>query len=153
MNNFKFIGGIIFMRIVIDTNIWISAIVTEGRISKWLDNVCQNKDIIIILSTSILAEIKATLQNNNRNRIKKKKRRCFTEEHRKKFEAILKKTTFEIIETKPINALDIYIRDEDDIHIIETAIEGHADVIVSGDKDFEEVKTSLFKIMKPSEFC
>lgn len=37
------------MRIVIDTNIWISAIATEGRINKWLNNICQNKDIIIIL--------------------------------------------------------------------------------------------------------
>lgn len=140
------------MRIVIDTNIWISAIATEGRINKWLNNICQNKDIIIILSTSILAEIKATLQNDNRNRRKKKKRKCFTEEHRKKFEAILNKATFEIIESKPIEGLDIYIRDEDDIHVIETAINGKADILVSGDKDFEEVKTSLFKIMKPSEF-
>lgn len=97
------------MRIVIDTNIWISAIATEGRISKWLNNICQNKDIIIILSTSILAEIKATLKNDNRNRRKKKKRKCFTEEHRKKFEAILNKATFEIIESKPIEGLDIFI--------------------------------------------
>lgn len=141
------------MRIVIDTNIWISAVATEGKISKWLDNVCQKKDIIIILSTSILAEIKATLRNENRNRRKKKKRRCFTEEHIKKFEVILNKTTFEIIESKPIEGLDIYIRDEDDIHIIETAITRKADILISGDKDFEEVKTSLFKIMKPSEFC
>lgn len=140
------------MRIVIDTNIWISAIATEGRISKWLNSICQNKDIVIILSTSILAEIKATLQNNNRNRRKKKKRKCFTEEHRKKFEAILNKATFEIIESKPIEGLDIYIRDEYDIHVIETAINGKADILISGDKDFEEVKTSLFKIMKPSEF-
>ena len=140
------------MRIVIDTNIWISAIATEGRISKWLNNICQNKDIIIVLSTSILAEIKATLKNDNRNRRKKKKRKCFTEEHRKKFEAILNKATFEIIESKPIEGLDIYIRDEDDIHVIETAINGKADILISGDKDFEEVKTSLFKIMKPSEF-
>lgn len=140
------------MRIAIDTNIWISAIVTEGRINKWLNNICQNKEIIIILSTSILAEIKATLKNDNRNRRKKKKRKCFTEEHRKKFEAILNKATFEIIESKPIEGLDIYIRDEDDIHVIETAINGKADILVSGDKDFEEVKTSLFKIMKPSEF-
>ena len=140
------------MRIVIDTNIWISAIATEGRISKWLNSICQNKDIVIILSTSILAEIKATLQNNNRNRRKNKKRKCFTEEHRKKFEAILNKATFEIIESKPIEGLDIYIRDEDDIHVIETAINGKADILISGDKDFEEVKTSFFKIMKPSEF-
>ena len=140
------------MRIVIDTNIWISAIATEGRISKWLNNICQNKDIIIILSTSILAEIKATLKNDNRNRRTKKTRKCFTEEHRKKFETILNKATFEIIESKPIEGLDIYIRDEDDIHVIETAINGKADILISGDKDFEEVKTSLFKIMKPSEF-
>lgn len=128
------------MRIVIDTNIWISAIATEGRISKWLNNICQNKDIIIILSTSILAEIKDTLKNDNRNRRKKKKWKCFTEEHRKKFEEILNKATFEIIESKPIEGLDIYIRDEDDIHVIETAINGKADILISGDKDFEEVK-------------
>ena len=58
----------------------------------------------------------------------------------------------EIIESKPIEGMDIYIRDEDDTHVIETAINGKADILVSGDKDFEEVKTSLFKIMKPSEF-
>ena len=45
------------MRIVIDTSIWISAIATEGRINKCLNNICQDKDIVIILSTSILAEI------------------------------------------------------------------------------------------------
>ncbi len=140
------------MRIVIDTNIWISAIITEGRISKWLKDVCENKDIIIILSTSILSEIKAVLQNDNRNRRKKKKRKCFTEEHIKKFEELLNKATFEIVESKSIDGLDIYIRDEDDIHIIEAAIIGKADVLISGDKDFEEVQSSLFKIMKPSEF-
>lgn len=140
------------MRIVIDTNIWISAIITEGRISKWLKDVCENKDIIIILSTSILSEIKAVLQNDNRNRRKKKKRKCFTEEHIKKFEELLNKVTFEIVESKSIDGLDIYIRDEDDIHIIEAAIIGKADVLISGDKDFEEVQSSLFKIMKPSEF-
>ena len=140
------------MRIVLDTNIWISAVVTEGRISEWLNNICQNKDIVILLSTSISAEIKATLQNDNKNRRKRKKRKYFTEEHRKKFEEILNKATFEIIESKPIEGLDICIRDEDDIHVIETAINGKADILFSGDKDFEEVKTSLFKIRKPSEF-
>lgn len=140
------------MRIVIDTNIWISAIITEGRISEWLKEVCENKDIIIILSTSILAEIEAVLKNNNRNRRKNKKRKCFTEEHSRKFQELLKKATFEIIESKPIEGLDIDIRDEDDVHIIETAINGKADILVSGDKDFEEVQTTLFKIIKPSEF-
>ena len=139
------------MRIVMDTNIWISAIISEGSISKWLDNVCQNKDNVIVLSTSILAEINDTLQNNNRNRRRRKKRRCFTEEHRKKFETILGKARIEIIEYKHIEGLDIYIRDEDDIHIIETSILGKADVLVTGDKDFEEVETSLFQIIKPSE--
>ena len=54
------------MRIVIDTNIWISAVVTEGKISEWLENVC-NSENIIILSKSLLDEIRTTLQNNNRN--------------------------------------------------------------------------------------
>lgn len=139
------------MRIVIDTNIWISAVVTEGRISEWLENVC-NSENIIILSKSLLDEIRTTLQNNNRNRIKKKKRRCFTEEHLKKFEKLLSNAKIEIIESKPINGLDIYIRDENDIHVIETAINGKADFLISGDKDFEDVKTTFFKILKPSEF-
>ena len=139
------------MRIVIDTNIWISAVVTEGRISEWLENVC-NSENIIILSKSLLDEIRTTLQNNNRNRIKKKKRRCFTEKHLKKFEKLLSNAKIEIIESKPISGLDIYIRDENDIHVIETAINGKADFLISGDKDFEDVKTTFFKILKPSEF-
>lgn len=139
------------MRIVIDTNIWISAVVTEGKISEWLENVC-NSENIIILSKSLLDEIRTTLQNNNRNWIKKKKRRCFTEEHLEKFEKLLSNAKIEIIESKPIKKLDIYIRDENDIHVIETAINGEADFLITGDEDFEDVKTTFFKILKPSEF-
>ena len=141
------------MRIVLDTNIWISAVISEnGRMKQLIDKISRNNENVIIVSSSILDEITKTLNNNNRNRKNRKKRKIFTEEHRVRFNKLLQIARVEFIESKQIESLDIYISDPNDRHVIETAINGNANVIITGDSDFEDVKTNLFKVIRPSEF-
>lgn len=141
------------MRIVLDTNIWISAVISEnGRMKQLIDKISRNNENVIIVSSSILDEITKTLNNNNRNRKNRKKRKTFTEVHRVRFNKLLQIARVEFIESKQIESLDIYISDPNDRHVIETAINGNADVIITGDSDFADVKTNLFKVIRPSEF-
>jgi predicted nucleic acid-binding protein len=44
------------------------------------------------------------------------------------------------------------IRDKDDILLLASAIETNADIFITGDKDFDEIKIIKPKIMKPREY-
>jgi putative PIN family toxin of toxin-antitoxin system len=44
------------------------------------------------------------------------------------------------------------IRDNDDVPILANAIESNADILISGDKDFDEVVIDKPKIMKPRNY-
>jgi predicted nucleic acid-binding protein len=44
------------------------------------------------------------------------------------------------------------IRDKDDIPLLASAIEADADVFITGDKDFDDIKIARPKIMKPKDY-
>lgn len=58
----------------------------------------------------------------------------------------------EEVENNPATKVDMYIRDLADVPVLEGAIIGKVDVLITLDKDFEDVETSLFEIKRPSEF-
>jgi predicted nucleic acid-binding protein len=44
------------------------------------------------------------------------------------------------------------VRDPKDIPVLAFAIEGQADIFLTGDKDFEDIKLDKPRIMTPKEF-
>jgi len=69
----------------------------------------------------------------------------------KKIENILSELSYELVENIT-SKKQFKITDPKDIPGITGAINGRVDVLITRDKDFEEVRISNLKIIKPSEY-
>jgi len=107
------------MRVVLDTNIYISAIVFGGVCENLLDRL-RLKRVEVLISAFILQEVKEVLE---------KKFKWKNEDVRLAIYDIEKRTTF--IETK--SKVNIIKKKKDDNHILECALDGRADLIITGD--------------------
>lgn len=126
------------VKVVLDTNILISAISFGGKPKEVLDLVLEEK---ITASTSpiLMAE--------------------FREVYRKKFPLLEEdfeltiKNIEDIFETtQPKETLDI-LKDEDDNRVLEAAVEGQCQYIITGDKDLLDLKSFQgIKILTPDQF-
>lgn len=108
------------LKVVLDTNILISALIYGGK-PEQIYNLVLEKQIIAITSNILIAELLENL-------IKK-----FNFEQRRieQLERVIKKH-FIVVHPKKIIRI---VRDEDDNRVLEAAIEGNCGVIVTGDKD------------------
>lgn len=127
------------MRIVIDSNVWISALVFGGNPRKILEKTVTD-GWIIIMSEEILTEIR---------RILDKKFPDFVDDF-EAFYAILLPRMMVV----PLGRIRVNVsRDEDDNRIVETAMIGKAPYIISGDKDLLVIETyEGIRIMTPTDF-
>ena len=109
------------MRIVIDSNVWISALVFGGNPRKLLETIVRNGHEVVV-SEEIFTETR---------RILHKKFPDFIEDFKDLIE-VLKPFTH----TVKLGSVTVKIsRDSADDFILETAIIGNTKYIVSGDKD------------------
>jgi len=128
------------VRVVFDTNIYISAILTPGKAREVLE-LARKREIQLLISEAILAEIERIL------RIKIQ---------RSDFEIALILKGIRSISTfvSPFLKLSIIKEDEPDNRILECALEGKAQYIISGDKrhllPLKEFRG--IKILNPTEF-
>lgn len=108
------------MRVVIDTNVFVSALHFGGVLAAIFDLLRQGA-FQLYLSPPIVAEIREVLAE----------RFAWTEDELAAFlSPILAEATF-VWPSSVVSVCD----DEDDNRILECALEAHADVIVTGDKD------------------
>lgn len=114
------------VKVVLDTNILISAIAFGGKPKNVLDLVLEEK-IIAITSPILLAEFKE---------IYRKKFPLLEED----FELTIKNIEEIFWILQPTKTLDL-LRDNDDNRVLEAALEGKCDYIVTGDKDLLELKS------------
>jgi len=127
------------MRIMVDANIIISAgLFPESIIGKILKHITQNEKLVICKYT--LDELTNVFQKKFPDRIEYLNR--FTKELNYEFIDI------EIKDYKKYPK----IRDIDDLPLLASAIESKVNILVTGDKDFEEMKIENIKIMKPREY-
>ena len=128
------------IRVVVDTNIFVSAILFGGDCEKIL-NLAEENRIKLITSPDILKELKEVLQ--------------------KKFKFDKKISEMTISTIKEISLVVypkrklIVIKEMDaDNRILECAIEGKADYIISGDKQhiLPLKKFQKIRILSPSQF-
>ena len=127
-------------KIVPDTNVLISAVISNGYEFELL-KLAKLEKLHLIISYEILWEFEEV--------IKRPKFGFSPEQILNAIEQI--KSISEIIETSI--KLDIVKRDPDDNKVIETALEGKADYIISGDKDLLDLKEhNSIKIINAREF-
>lgn len=127
------------MQIMIDTNIIISALFfRKGRVSALLKSVMDAHSICI--ASHSLDEMQRVVA--------------------RKFPAevnivddFLNELTYELLRTPAILPELPDIRDLDDRPILATAIHWDVDILLTGDKDFEDVVIDRPKIMTPTQFA
>lgn len=115
------------MRIVLDTNVVLSALLWRGTPYLLLDAIRQQPNIQLCSSAALLEELADVL----------------TRPSASKRLTIIGKTAREVladyVETidlaEPVAVPRVVPTDADDDHVIATAIAAHADLIVSGDSD------------------
>ena len=130
------------MKVVLDTNIWLSAIVWRGEATKIIE-AGLNKKIKIIISQEILSEIIYVLSQA--------KFKDFID--KEKIEDLIKVilSIAELIETK--TRVDIIKEDPKDNIILEAAVDGKVDFIVSYDKHLRNMlQYNKIKIIIPTDF-
>lgn len=127
------------MKIMLDSNILISAFVFNSKVMNELIRKLSEEHEIVIVSYCI-DEIKALIQSKFNVDIKK-------------LDNFLRSFSFELVST-PTNIKEklFDIRDEFDYIILHTAIIENVDILITGDKDFKDVKVEKPKIMTAREF-
>jgi len=128
-------------RVVLDTNVLVSALLFKGAVSRFVE-LWRNGKMIPVISKETFEELTMVLQypkfSLSKDEIKS------TIEHE-----IL--PYFEIIEV--VKAVKGVCRDPGDDKFISCALSASADCIVSGDKDFCNVRQyKTVKIINPSDF-
>ncbi|EIE01055.1 MULTISPECIES: putative toxin-antitoxin system toxin component, PIN family [Leptospira] len=129
------------LKVLIDTNVYISAILFGGKPKVILEELISGK-IIGYISDSILKEIEETL---------KKPKFKLSEE----FISIVL-SEIESLTEKIVNiSLKDYagLRDRDDYHILESAISAKVDYLITGDQDLLVLKNlKSLKIISPEQY-
>jgi len=128
-------------RVVLDTNVLVSALLFKGALSKFVELWRKGK-IIPIISKETFQELTTALQYPKFSLSKDEIRSVIEHE-------IL--PYFEVIDV--VKAVKGVCRDPGDDKFISCALSASADCIVSGDKDFCELRQyKTLKIMNPSDF-
>jgi len=127
-------------KVVIDTNVFVSGLTFKGKPRGVLDLIWKG-GIEVYVSPFILKELEETLEEDfgwGRERI----------------EAALNRIKGKAIQVQPKTKISVIKQKEDDNRILECAVEGKAQYIVSGDKrhllPLKEYKG--IKILSPAEF-
>ena len=126
------------VRAVLDSNILISAIVFGGN-PKRIIELIQENDVIAITSRILISELFDVLV----------KKFHFTSEKLYLAEELIREN-FLIV--SPSETLNI-VRDKDDNRVLEAAVEGKCQYIITGDKDLLDLKSyHQITILTPGDF-
>ncbi|MDD3298405.1 MAG: putative toxin-antitoxin system toxin component, PIN family [Bacillota bacterium] len=128
------------MRIMIDTNVIVSAILFPNSLPCILIKSVSSRHEIV-LCTHIIEELYEMFERKFKQKTKA-------------LETFLSELAYELVYTPQNIDKDNYpiIRDEKDLPILVSAIIGIADVIITGDKDFLEADVEYPIIMTIREF-
>ena len=110
------------MKVVIDTNIWISYLL--GGLLQRIDEKIISKKVKVVVSDEMLKELSEVL---SRPRF----RNIFTAERIKELFSLLDSYAIVVSPSQKVSAC----RDEKDNFLLEVALEGKADYLITGDED------------------
>jgi putative PIN family toxin of toxin-antitoxin system len=128
------------MKVVIDTNIWISYLL--GSLLQGMDEEILSKEIKVVVSDEMLKEISEV---SSRPKFKN----IFTAKRIKELFSLLDSYAIVVSPSQKVNVC----RDGKDNFLLEVALEGEADYLVTGDEDLLVINTfQSTKIIRPKEF-
>jgi putative PIN family toxin of toxin-antitoxin system len=128
------------MRVVIDTNIWISYLL--GGLLQRIDEKIISKEVKVVVSDEMLKELSEVL---SRPRF----RNIFTAERIKELFSLLDSYAIVVSPSQKVSAC----RDEKDNFLLEVALEGKADYLITGDEDLLVLNPfQNTKILRPKDF-
>jgi hypothetical protein len=127
------------MKVVIDTNIWISYLL--GSLLQGMDEKILSKEIKVVVSDEMLKEISEV---SSRPKFKN----IFTAKRIKELFSLLDSYAIVVSPSQKVNVC----RDGKDNFLLEVALEGEADYLVTGDEDLPVINTfQSTKIIRPKE--
>ena len=127
------------MLIMLDSNVLISAFLfPSSNMQKMIDRIAEQHQIV--LCSHIIDELHRVINRKFPHRIDE-------------LEGFLCKLPYELVYT-PRNGvkLDIQIRNPDDYPVLASAILADVDILITGDKDFDDVIIDKPEILSPKEF-
>jgi putative PIN family toxin of toxin-antitoxin system len=137
-------------RIVVDTNVWISALLSKTGAPAYIMGLFAAGKVDVVVSRQLLDELNQALSHN-----KIEQKYGITPDIRRAFIRQIEMGA-DVVE---LEGQSYGCRDEDDDIVIETALRGNADVLVSGDSDLvrdaftHKLLNDLgIEIMKPRSF-
>jgi putative PIN family toxin of toxin-antitoxin system len=123
------------VRIVLDTNVLVSAVATRGLCADLFNLVLAEHELI--LGEKVLSELKRILRQKIRLPAK------LIDE----YDGLLRQ---EALLVKEAEILALKIRDRDDLLVLSEAVAGGAEILVSGDRDLLDVEQRLpIQILTP----
>ncbi|MBK5245393.1 MAG: putative toxin-antitoxin system toxin component, PIN family [Eubacteriaceae bacterium] len=127
------------MRIMLDTNVLISSIIFKSEImNEMLASIL--KDHRLVLSSFVINELKDVVQRKFEGR--------FAD-----LDRFLTVLPFEFVYTPDEMDEGLFeIRDEKDYPVLYSAIVEDVDILITGDKDFEDIDIEKPEILTPNEF-
>ena len=128
------------MRIMLDTNVLISAFVFKSKI---MNDVIESvlTDHKLVLSSFIIEELKRVVSIKFQGKSKA-------------LDEFLTAIPYELVYTPEIMDKSLFeIRDEMDYPVLYTAIIENVDILVTGDKDFSDVEVEKPDILTPAQFA
>ena len=128
------------MRLFLDTNVLVSAIIfPDSHVAEFLAQAIERHTIVI--SSYVVEELHEVFEAKFRSRVSA-------------LEAFLSKFSYELVYIPHNIDLTQFptVRDKDDIPIIASAILGHCDYLVSGDRDLLEIELERPRIVTPQNF-
>lgn len=128
------------MRIMVDTNILISALLfPQSRVSRILENIASQHTLV--LASFVVDELRAVVARKFSGMVLV-------------VERLLEKMSFELVYTPDHIESGLFeIRDMKDYPVLYTAMTNGVDVLVTGDKDFANVDVDMPEIMTPTQFA
>jgi hypothetical protein len=128
------------MKVVIDTNIWVSYLL--GSLLQGIDEKILSKEIKVVVSDEMLKEISEV---SSRPKFKN----IFTAKRIKELFSLLDSYAIVVSPSQKVNVC----RDGKDNCLLEVALEGEADYLVTGDEDLLVLDPfHNTKIVKPKDF-
>lgn len=128
------------MRIMLDTNVLISAILFRSEsFSRLIEKVIESYKLV--LSTYVIDELKAVVERKFPSKIKD-------------IEKFLTALSYELeYSPESYDGTPLFeIRDNKDYMVLHTAIIADVDILITGDKDFKDVEIERPEILTPKEF-
>jgi putative PIN family toxin of toxin-antitoxin system len=127
-------------KVIIDTNLWISFLIS--REYEKMDFLFSSGRICLLFSERLFAEFIRVVS-------REKFRKYFSESDINELSVKMKKVA-KIVQTKSIQT---QCRDSKDNFLLELAVDGKADYLITGDNDLLELKTvNKTKIVKMNDF-